>query len=333
MNCLTTRTCSLSASTKPRTLLLTLDAFGTLFYPHPPVPEQYATVAYQFGLSRSQVTPEKLEAAFKDVYQAHAKRWPNYGRASVLLGKYGGPRQWWEEVIRESFSRVLAPESSPSLAQGLPNDEFELPSGMVDVLINRFAGEGGYALYDDVAPFFARMREIKRSPSRRFDQILLGIISNSDDRVPAVLKALGLEVGNMRADQDRSSLELPGFETRGKSEDHTLNPQSLHDFDLDLVITSYEAGEGKPNPMIFDVAKRQAHLLANYHAPRHNSTSVVGNETDDWICVHVGDEFEKDYRAALDAGWESYLIRRENEQEYSAKTLSSLLGLIEELHV
>ncbi|KAJ5362432.1 hypothetical protein N7541_003276 [Penicillium brevicompactum] len=331
MNSLTTRAYTLSASTNPRTLLLTLDAFGTLFYPNPPVPEQYATVAHEFGLSRSAFTPEKLEAAFKDVYQAHAKLWPNYGRADVLRGKYGGPRQWWEEVVRESFARVLVPKNSQS-SQG-PNDNFELPVGMMDVLINRFAGEGGYALFDDVAPFFARMREIKRSPTRQFDRILLGIVSNSDDRVPAVLKALGLRVGNMRADQDLSSLELPGFETRGGSDVHTSNLKGPQDVDLDLVITSYEAGEGKPSRMIFDVAKRQAQLLASNHVYRDGSTDAVVNKTDDWICVHVGDEYEKDYRAALDAGWESYLIPRGNGRECSAKTIASLLDLIEELKI
>lgn len=49
--------------------------------------------------------------------------------------------------------------------------------------------------------------------------------------------------------------------------------------------------------------------------------------------MHVGDEYEKDYRAALDAGYESYLIPRGNRQEYSAKTVASLLDLFEELKI
>ncbi|KAJ5628584.1 hypothetical protein N7490_010812 [Penicillium lividum] len=35
----------------PRTLLLTFDAFDTLFHPRKPVPGQYASTAHEYGLS------------------------------------------------------------------------------------------------------------------------------------------------------------------------------------------------------------------------------------------------------------------------------------------
>lgn len=315
---------TLSTSTHPRTLLLTFDAFGTLFYPNPTVPEQYATVAHEFGLPRDAVTPQKVKEAFRDVYPAHAKRWPNYGRADVLRGKYGGPKQWWGEVIRESFTRVLASDSSQSL---------EFPSGMVDVLLDRFASDEGYALYEDVIPFFTRMRELRSFPTHRFDHIVLGIVSNSDDRVPAVLKALGLRVGDLRADQDLSSMELPGFEHRDGPGSGKSHPSDQPDVDLDLVITSYEAGEGKPNRLIFDVAKRQARLLPSNHMSSQ-APAAKRNKDDNWVCIHVGDEYEKDYRAAIDAGWESFLIpRSDSNVPPSAKTINSLMDLIDELEL
>lgn len=308
----------------PRTLLLTLDAFGTLFYPHPPVPEQYAATAHEFGLSRTAVTPTKLKAAFKDVYRTQSKRYPNYGRADVLRGRYGGPRQWWEEVIRGSFARVLAPDDGQR-----PQDQksVDLPTGMVDALLDRFAGAAGYTLYEDVAPFFAQMRELRRSPPSPFDRIVLGVISNSDDRVPAVLKALALRVGDVRADQDLSSMELPGFEERGAPENS--NQRDRSDFDVDLIVTSYEAGEEKPDRLIFDVAKRQARLWARDHGHTHGSAPVGTDEGDNWVCVHVGDDYEKDYLAAIDAGWQGYLIPRGDGQERPAKTIRSLIDLID----
>ncbi|KAJ5414745.1 hypothetical protein N7509_001372 [Penicillium cosmopolitanum] len=306
---------TLSTSTHPRTLLLTFDAFGTLFYPNPTVPEQYATVAHEFGLPRDAVTPQKVKEAFKDVYPAHAKRWPNYGRADVLRGKYGGPKQWWGK----SYERV-----SRSL---------EFPSGMVDVLLDRFASDEGYALYEDVIPFFTRMRELRSFPTHRFDRIVLGIVSNSDDRVPAVLKALGLRVGDLRADQDLSSMELPGFEHRDGPGSGKSHPSDQPDVDLDLVITSYEAGEGKPNRLIFDVAKRQARLLPSNHMSSQ-PPAAKRNKDDNWVCIHVGDEYEKDYRAAIDAGWESFLIpRSDSNVPPSAKTINSLMDLIDELEL
>lgn len=319
-----------SLSTKsPRTLLLTFDAFGTLFYPRAPVPQQYAAVAHEFGLCRNTVTPQKIEQAFGDVYPAHTKLWPNYGRADVIHGRYGGPRQWWEEVMRECFARVMATTSQHRSTQRPHSKEFELPLGMADVLLNRFSSDEGYALFEDVLPFFTHMRELRRAPARKFDRIILGVVSNSDDRVPAVLKALGLRVGDMRADQDLSSMELPGFEHRGRSKGSC--PPGQSPVDVDLVITSYEAGEGKPGRLIFDVAKRQARLLSSMPPPAHGATPEM-DETDNWVCVHVGDEYEKDYRAAINAGWQSYLIR-ENRMDVPARPINSLVDLIQELEI
>jgi FMN phosphatase YigB (HAD superfamily) len=327
-----------------RTLLLTFDAFETLFYPSPPVPVQYAAIGHEFGLSRTTVTPDKLKAAFKDAYRVQAKRYPNYGRADVLKSQYRGPKQWWEDVIRGSFGQILATEkngdSSQTGAGARHHGDIDLPSGMIETLLNRFAGDGGYTLYDDVAPFFARMRELRASSgTTSFDRIVLGVISNSDDRVPEVLKSLGLRVGDTRADEDRSSMELPGFEERDSSQ--KVQPKQLNatykkaqpDADLDLVITSYEAGKEKPNKLIFDVAKRQARLLAWSDAHTHGSTPAGLDEADDWTCIHIGDDYQKDYVGATAAGWQSYLLERNGEAERPAGTIRSLMELFTELKI
>ncbi|KAJ6101774.1 hypothetical protein N7486_004201 [Penicillium sp. IBT 16267x] len=234
---------STSTST-PRTLLLTLDAFDTLFHSREPVPNQYASTAHEFGLSRTAITPQKLKAAFKTTFREQIARYPNYGRADVLRGRYGGPKQWWEEVIRGSFARTLSGtelRDCEDLARDARDNSSttatELPAGFVEALIDLFAGAEGYTLYEDVAPFFARMRELKAAPRHgRFDQVIVGVVSNSDDRVPAVLKALGLRVGDLRADQDLSSGELPGFEER-KVRDVDSGQSTRSDVDLDFVIT------------------------------------------------------------------------------------------------
>jgi FMN phosphatase YigB (HAD superfamily) len=316
-----------------RTLLLTLDAFGTLFHPRLPVPEQYAATAHQFGLSRTAITPDKLKAAFKDTFREQTRRYPNYGRAEVLRGQYGGPRQWWEEVIKGSFRRALAadnqtlPEQTES-SDGHIHNKIELPAGMVEALLDRFAGSEGYALYDDVLPFFHRMRKLKTAGKWSFDRIIVGVISNTDDRVPAVLKSLGLEVGDVRADQDRSSMELPGFEhshNANKTACKTmveLSEQNLN-IDIDMVITSYEAGEEKPHRLIFDVAKRQALQLS---CPWRTAETRFN-------ALHVGDDPEKDYHAATAAGWQAYLIPRGLTLADDVKELSSLLSLADKLEL
>lgn len=212
----------------------------------------------------------------------------------------------------------------------------DLPSGLVDTLLDRFAGAEGYALYEDVAPFLARMRELKALSGGPFQRIVVGVISNSDDRVPDVLKALGLRVGYLRADQDSSSMALPGFEQRGgvsksgRVEDNgsASNTCALRiDLDLDMIITSYEAGEEKPSRFIFDVAERQARLLVQGSAGGERI-----HDDEPWTHIHVGDDYEKDNVAARDAGWQSYLVRG-NAQGRPAETLSSLIDLFSELRL
>lgn len=313
-----------------RTLLLTFDAFSTLFHPRQPIAEQYASTARSFGLSPSVVVPDKLQATFKDAYKAQSKRWPNYGREDVLKGRYGGPREWWGDVIRGSFTKLIKGDAT--------GDQVELPEGMVERLLDRFAGRDGYALYEDVMPFFERLKRLKLDAGVGiFDRIVVGVISNSDDRVPAVLKSLGLTVGDVRADQERSSMDLPGFEERTRmdedakglssalsSSSETIEPVN----DIDMVITSYEAGEEKPQRLIFDVAKRQAQrMVASMHA-QPESISF-----DQWICVHVGDDYKKDYRGAIDAGWDSFFLAREpiGDHVQPAKKINTLIELIPKL--
>lgn len=325
-----------TATPRRRTLLLTFDAFDTLFTPRKPVAEQYASVAHEFGLSHTAITPESIKNAFKGSFKAQAKRYPNYGRADVLRGLYGGPRQWWADVIHGTLAGALSSRQAPNNGTDLETasnnqvKSLELPSGLVETLVDRFAGAQGYALFDDVEPFFARMREVKRAARELspYERILVGVVSNSDDRVPAVLSALGLRVGELRADQDRSSMELPGFEEKGKSEIHgsvdrgstpgsTPGIEEQAELDIDMVITSYEAGEEKPNPLIFDVAKRQAGLL------------LPGKESNENLwCVHVGDDYEKDYVAACDAGWRGCYLDREGGSEYPGLKVHSLMDLV-----
>ncbi|OGM41208.1 haloacid dehalogenase-like hydrolase [Aspergillus bombycis] len=312
---------------KPRTLLLTLDAFETLFHPRPSVPEQYASAAHRFGLPQTAITAERVLSAFKPVFKAQSQARPNYGRDDVIRGHYGGPRQWWAEIIQGTFSRVLAEQSNNNTTTNSNSDnnnnsqgQLDLPEGLVGYLLDRFASKEGYALYDDVEPFFSRIRAVKEQGALLgpFDRVLVGVVSNSDDRVPAVLKSLGLRVGDCRADEGVDSMRLSGFEERSSS---GVEGSDTNDGvkDIDLVITSYEAGVEKPSPRIFEVAMRQAKALARADVPG------------DWTCVHVGDDCEKDYRAAVGAGWDGYFLARGDDArsgDDGDNVIRSLMDLI-----
>ena len=315
---------------KMRTLLLTLDAFNTLFHPRPSIPHQYASVAHAHGLPRTQVTPERIQSAFKAAYKEASRSHPNYGRDAVLRGQYGGPRQWWEEVVRSTFTRALDAPSPHSA---------NLPESLVPALLDRFASKDGYALYDDAREFIARMRQARGDTSisgagvgkgrKRlgpFDRVLVGVVSNSDDRISVVLESLGVRVGRCRADEDVTSGRLPGFEERGGGSPLPGGEgDEGRESDVDLVVTSYEAGAEKPSRRIFDVARRQAGRVA-----LAVDGNVSGSGDEDWTCVHVGDDLEKDYRGALAAGWGAYYVPREGDIEApeGVRALRSLVDLI-----
>lgn len=279
------------AHARHRCLLLTFDAFETLFHPRRPIPESYASVANSYGLSEAPIAPATLQTAFRNAYKAESKAYPNYGRQMVLRGEYGGPKQWWTGVIKSTF------------ANALDKPDMHLPAGMVDRLIETFASQEGYSLYEDVRPFFDQLGKYRTQQSG-FDCIVTGVISNSDDRVSTVLRSLGLSVGRTRADEDRSSSLLPGFEEAASND---LGNEDLYSNDLNMVITSYEAGQEKPDRLIYDVAARQVNrLLSSYKWTKHDLDNI------DWTRVHVGDDFAKDYQGATDAGWQGVLLDRDN---------------------
>lgn len=338
---------SVRGAQRQKTLLLTFDAFSTLFRPRRPVSEQYASIAHSHGLSPSLVTPSRLDAAFRAAFKAQNKRLPNYGREETLRGWYGGPRQWWGDVIRESFM---------GLARGHGHEDSKLQTqislalseGMVGELVDRFASREGYALYDDVGPLFRRLgtwrMDPKKGAARIFDRTIVGVVSNSDDRIPAILESLGLKVGAIRADQDKRSMELPGFEERRNKTTPSRRSHGCQEIsDLDMIITSYEAGAEKPDKSIFDIAKRQAHSfgygLDDAISPAEQARMVEKHlDTSDWVCMHIGDDYEKDYRGAIGARWSSRLLLRESPNldhqpsfPHDAAVIQTLDALIPEL--
>ena len=152
-------------------------------------------------------------------------------------------------------------------------------------------------LYPDVLPFFKALRQIK-APSHgdsAWSKPIVGVITNSDDRVPSILSSLGLRVGPWRHGMDSRA----SFETED---------------DVKFVIMSYDVGSEKPDSEMFDAAKRM----------------LPGQERF-W---HVGDDLEKDYYAAERAGWQGFLLDRETQTSWEQDSrpivrITSLEGLIE----
>ena len=175
-----------------------------------------------------------------------------------------------EQVISSTFQSIC---SCP----------ITLPPSLVPDLLARFSTSEGYNLYPDVAPFFRSLLEATKDVSTHKKETVVGVLTNSDDRVPQILSSFGLLVGPRR-------YGIPS--PRSKQ-----NPDIYHD--IDFVALSYDIGFSKPSPEVF-------------HAAKEMVQETYGQDLD---CLHVGDDLEKDYHAAKAAGWQSILLDREGEHK------------------
>lgn len=159
--------------------------------------------------------------------------------------------------------------------------------------MKRFSSSEGYALYPDVLPFFRSLRETTSELRRHRADTAIGVLTNSDGRVPQILSSFGLSVGPWRY---------------GAPHTCAMNSSGEHR-DIDFVALSYDIGFEKPDSRIFDAAKGMVHCSLGQE-PRY---------------IHVGDDLGKDYFAAQAAGWHGVLLDRHNE--HSDKGLSRVREL------
>ncbi|TPX21985.1 hypothetical protein DIZ76_015950 [Coccidioides immitis] len=295
----------------PRTLLLTLDAFNTIFHPRQPVPEIYTHVAQDLGVIPSTITADAVKPAFRTAFKRNSAQYPNYGRDTP---GFGGPKAWWGKVIRECFAQVKGGSTTVD----------EIPDRLVETLFTVF-GEEAYKLYNDAEPFFRKLQLWKQAKRSRnvsqdlvredcWDRIVVGVISNSDDRVPTILRSMGLRVGSAWA--DNGDLLPPADET------HDAIKQEN---DIDFIVTSYEAGKEKPNKHIFDVAQKRAGEYLNATSPAKRPLFPAPS----YYCIHVGDDYHDDYQGGQSAGWDSFLLLREDVEipEHAQKSARSISNL------
>jgi len=176
---------------------------------------------------------------------------------------------------------------------------------MVPDLLSRFSTKEGYSLYPDVMPFLQRLRENtgqsrQTHPQReletnddhlqsRWDNIVVGVITNSDDRIPSILRSFGLNVSPRRSNSCEE-----------------IAPNDLA-ADIHFVVLSYDVGHEKPDPRIFGAAEV---LMAAMLKKKPKASQVFEK-------LYVGDDFEKDFIGARDAGWRSVLLDRKGTPRHN----------------
>lgn len=126
-----------------------------------------------------------------------------------------------------------------------------------------------------------------RQAKWKWEKTVVGIITNSDDRVPSVLDSFGLKVGPRRV---------------GSS--HQQRALADPDDDVSFVVLSYDVGFEKPDRRMFDAAMKMAQETV-IAVSDDNDTS-----TQDFTRLYVGDSIGQDYIGAEEAGWNAVLVDR-----------------------
>jgi putative hydrolase of the HAD superfamily len=156
---------SLCLEDRPRAI--SFDLVGTLVRGTKPIGQQYADWVRRFGVEPD---PDRLDVAF---HQAMAAAHPmtyhgrSFGETAAL------ERDWWAALVRDVLTRA-------GIANSLTGGRFER---LFAALYDHFTTAAAWELYPDVLPVLTRLR------SRG---AVLGLITNYDTRVFAVLDALGL---------------------------------------------------------------------------------------------------------------------------------------------
>ena len=168
-----------------------------------------------------------------------------------------------------------------------------LPDRLAPMLLHRFSSVEGYALTDPRLPDLLRALKAGH-PRRAYGDIIVGVITNSDDRVPSILSSLGVRVGSLRY---------------GTSPRRASAPDTPYEIDFHCM--SYDVGHEKPDRRVFEAAEE---MLTGILATRHGSSA----DATEWNRLYVGDEYEKDVKGALGAGWAAALLAEDGQHSDSA---------------
>jgi FMN phosphatase YigB (HAD superfamily) len=262
-----------------KNLLLCLDAFGTLFHPYKTIPEVYAQAAARHGINVGDTkTPSVVGSTFSSAFKKASQENPNYGKATGM-----GARTWWSNVIEDTFK--------PFLSAGQP-----FPPALTEELLRTFSSNSGYNLYPDVLTFFrvlrAHSKRNKPSAIWPWNKTIVGIITNSDDRVSGILNSLKVKTSSRRY--------VPGAQ-KNKEEQH----RNKWVDDVHFTVLSYDVGFEKPDRRIFIAAERM--LALTLDSTGFSSDTPASS----FEKLYVGDDLMKDVFGAEDAGWSSVLVKRD----------------------
>lgn len=159
---------------------VTLDATGTLLRPREAIGATYVrffqeTMHQQLSSERSERAAAHINCRFPLVFEQQAVRKPNFGRA---MNGDGGSNErptasaWWSELILDTLPAELSREMSDDDARQFTTDLYAF-----------YATGEAWHVFDDVRPTLDALCN---------QGVPLGVISNFDERLDAILRDLAL---------------------------------------------------------------------------------------------------------------------------------------------
>ena len=171
-----------------------------------------------------------------------------------------------------------------------------LPLDLAPTLLHRFSSREGYETEPQVV---ASLKGLRAHHDGHQKQIVVGVITNSDDRVPDILSSLGFNVSPLRY---------------GTKLDTAIVAETQRPHDIDFHCMSYDVGVEKPDKRIFEAAEFMLAQVVEAREGQSPSESKL-DEGSSWQKLYVGDEFAKDIVGAQNAGWKSVLLQAQGEGE------------------
>lgn len=175
-----------------------------------------------------------------------------------------------------------------------PPAQTTAPPNLIPSLIHRFHSSEGYTLFPDVVPLLKQLR------SQKARRVVIGLITNSDNRTASILTSLGVRVSPLHYGEERP-------------EQSSLGDSSEKDFDVDFTVLSYDVGAEKPDGRMFEAAEEVLGTLLRREEAA-GSPADADASAEAWSKVYVGDEYEKDVVGATRAGWKAVLVEREDAE-------------------
>uniref|UniRef100_K3WJM3 Uncharacterized protein n=1 Tax=Globisporangium ultimum (strain ATCC 200006 / CBS 805.95 / DAOM BR144) TaxID=431595 RepID=K3WJM3_GLOUD len=158
---------------------VTLDATGTLIRPRQSIGCTYVDHFQQ--ITRHALSSERRERAeehvnhrFPIVFSALSAAKPNFGKRTVVAGR-GAPAtalSWWDELVLDVLPSELVREIPDNAAYQFTCDVYA-----------HYASGGAWHVFDDVRYALDHLRE---------DGVVLGVISNFDERLEGILQDVAL---------------------------------------------------------------------------------------------------------------------------------------------